>query len=55
MMPFLDFGDDEEPVELKFDECGSCENLGKSKTCKLCECGEFFNEIDPAGIDTLFI
>lgn len=53
-MPFLDFGDDEEEVELKFDDCATCKFLTKLKICGQCDSGEFFEELDPEGIDALF-
>lgn len=54
MPAFLEFGDDDEEVELKFDDCGGCKNLGKVRTCNGCDIGEFFEERDPEGIDALF-
>lgn len=54
-MPFLDFdaGDDEE-VELKFDDCVSCKFKARLRTCAQCDNGEFFEEQDPEGLDSIF-
>jgi len=53
-VPFLDFGEDEEEVELKFEDCVNCVFAGRSDPCRNCDIGEYFQEPDPEGIDVLF-
>ncbi len=53
-MAFLDFGEDPEEVEFKFEGCGECANVGKTRTCDDCDNGEYFEEIEPDGVDTMF-
>lgn len=53
-MPLYDFGDDEDEIELKFDDCSSCQNFGKTRLCNGCGMGEHFEEIEPEGIDSIF-
>lgn len=53
-MPFLDFGDDPEEFELKFDDCAFCANFGRLRICNGCEVGEEFVEKEPDGVDVLF-
>lgn len=45
--------EDDEP-EYKFDECLSCVNRFRVRTCNACDVGESFKEEEPAGLDDLF-
>lgn len=53
-MPFLDFGDDEDEIELKFDDCAMCKFVKRIRMCAQCDNGEFFEEQDPEGLDSIF-
>jgi hypothetical protein len=35
----------------RFDECGTCQNRRKPRTCGACDNGEYFTEDDPEGMD----
>lgn len=37
----------------KFDDCRMCQNRMDPDTCAECDNGEFFEEDEPAGVDTL--
>lgn len=41
-------------MDLKFPECLNCKNLCRLRTCDECDNGEFFDEVDPEGLDSLF-
>lgn len=43
----------DEDVELKFDECGECVFAGRVRPCNGCDAGEFFEEVEPDGVDDL--
>jgi hypothetical protein len=55
-MPLIDDLDDEPEIldHWKFDDCSTCLNRLKVRTCRACDSGEFFEEAEPAGLDTLF-
>lgn len=46
---------DLEDVELKFDECDVCVHAGKVRKCAGCDVGEFFEEVEPDGVDDLIV
>lgn len=56
-MPLCDEIEDEQEVlaHWKFDDCAGCVNRFKPRTCRSCSSGDLFEEVDPEGIDTLFI
>jgi hypothetical protein len=41
---------DEKPW-WKFSECSGCKNRNRKRVCNGCDSGEFFEELDPAGLD----
>lgn len=41
-------------IPLKFDDCSSCKFSRRRRLCAGCDSGEFFEELDPAGVDALF-
>lgn len=53
-MPFLDFGDDPEELNFKFPDCEGCLHKRKPRTCRECDSGEFFEEQEPEGLDSIF-
>lgn len=55
-MPLRDDLEDEpETMEYwQFPECGGCANRMKPRTCRACDNGEFFEEAEPEGLDSIF-
>lgn len=46
---------DRDEIELKFDECGECTHAGRRRPCSDCDAGEFFEEVEPEGIDAIIL
>jgi len=42
-------------MELKFPDCELCVNVRKRRTCRECDSGEFFEEIEPEGVDEIMV
>lgn len=48
--------DDDEPTVLdhwQFDDCASCINRFKPRTCGQCSSGDLYEEIEPEGLDSI--
>jgi hypothetical protein len=45
--------DQDEKPWWKFPDCSGCKNRMRKRICGGCDSGEFFEELDPAGLDGL--
>lgn len=46
---------DIEDIDLKFDGCEDCANVRKCRICDDCDMGEYFEAVEPDGVDDLIV
>lgn len=50
-----DWDDDEDYIEPKFDGCETCIHFGDCDVCDDCDAGEYYEEVDPEGVDQIIV